>query len=428
MKTKLQKNFKKFLLTYFEDYSKIEKPVINVIVAEFFIQLINVSFLSIQLIFMQKNGYTDFESAGYISFRFLGVLLLAVPMGMYLKGRKIKPLFIFACIVIPVSSILIILATYYHWNLLLYIFQLLWGMGFAFIQIPIMPYILRNSKTQNQTGAISLSYSTFSFGGIVSGLVIWGLFILNPALFNEFTILLIIAVSGFIGLYFLIKTKEKEHLPKYEGKRIDIRKLDWYIIIKALTPTLIIAVGAGLTIPFMSIFFFNIHHLSTDQFSLLNSVAAIFVAITALLVPYIKRTIGYKIAIPSTQSFAVLALAMLATTQFYAELSIAIYLAIICFLLRQPLMNMAGPMTTELVMNYVGKKNQEMVSALTAAIWSGSWFISSIIFKVLRQSGIDYVYIFLITTLLYGIGVIWYYALILDYNKREQQGLLDYQR
>lgn len=409
---------------YFTDYGKIEKAVLNVIIAEFFIQLINVAFLSIQLIYMQKNGYSDYESAGYISFRFLGVLLLAVPMGMYLKGRNIKPLFIVSCIVVPTASVLIILGTMYHWNQWLYFYQLLWGMGFTFIQIPVMPYILRNSIASNQTGAISLSYSTYSFGGIASGIIIWVLYYINPVIFNERNILLFLAFSGFISLYFLNKIKITEYLPAFEGKRTDIRKLDWYIIIKALIPTLIIAVGAGLTIPFISIFFFNVHHLGTEQFSLLNSLASILVAIAAMLVPYVKKSIGYKLAIPATQSFAVLALILLATTQFYAQLTIAVYLAMFCFLLRQPLMNMAGPMTSELVMNYVGKKNQEMVSALTAAIWSGSWFISSIIFKILRQSGIAYVYIFLITAALYALGVVWYYALIVDYSRREKAGLI----
>jgi MFS family permease len=416
--------FSKFWHKYFTDYGKIEKAVLNVIIAEFFIQLINVAFLSIQLIYMQKCGYSDYESAGYISFRFLGVLLFAVPMGMYLKGRNIKPLFIISCIVVPTASILIIIATMYHWNQWLYFYQLLWGMGFTFIQIPVMPYILRNSIASNQTGAISLSYSTYSFGGIASGIIIWGLYLINPVIFNERNILLFLAISGFISLYFLHKIKITEYLPSFEGSRVDIRKLDWFIIVKALIPTLIIAVGAGLTIPFISIFFFNVHHLGTDQFSLLNSIASILVAIAAMLVPYVKKSIGYKLAIPATQSFAVLALILLATTQFYAQLTIAVYLAMLCFLLRQPLMNMAGPMTSELVMNYVGKKNQEMVSALTAAIWSGSWFISSIIFKVLRQSGIAYVYIFLITAALYALGVIWYYALIVDYSRREKAGLI----
>lgn len=420
----LKTHFSKFWQKYFTDYGKIEKAVLNVIIAEFFIQLINVAFLSIQLIYMQKCGYSDYESAGYISFRFLGVLLLAVPMGMYLKGRNIKPLFIISCIVVPTASVLIIVATMYHWNQWLYFYQLLWGMGFTFMQIPVMPYILRNSIASNQTGAISLSYSTYSFGGIASGLIIWGLYYVNPILFNEQNILLFLAISGFFSLYFLSKIRIKEYLPSFEGSRIDIRKLDWFIIIKALIPTLIIAVGAGLTIPFISIFFFNIHHLATDQFSLLNSVASVLVAFAAMLVPYVKKSIGYKLAIPATQSFAVLALILLATTQFYAQLTIAVYLAMLCFLLRQPLMNMAGPMTSELVMNYVGKKNQEMVSALTAAIWSGSWFISSIIFKILRQSGIAYVYIFLITAALYALGVIWYYALIVDYTRREKAGLI----
>jgi hypothetical protein len=421
---KLGPQISSFWHKYFTDYGKIEKAVLNVIIAEFFIQLINVAFLSIQLIYMQKCGYSDYESAGYISFRFLGVLLLAVPMGMYLKGRNIKPLFIISCIVVPIASILIILATMNHWNQWLYFYQLLWGMGFTFIQIPVMPYILRNSISTNQTGAISLSYSTYSFGGIASGIIIWLLYYINPIIFNERNILLFLAFSGFISLYFLRKIKITEYLPSFEGSRVDIRKLDWFIIVKALIPTLIIAVGAGLTIPFISIFFFNVHHLGTDQFSLLNSLASILVAIAAMLVPYVKKSVGYKVAIPTTQSFAVLALVLLATTEFYANLPIAVYLAMLCFLLRQPLMNMAGPMTSELVMNYVGKKNQEMVSALTAAIWSGSWFISSIIFKILRQSGIAYVNIFLITATLYAMGVVWYYALIIDYSRREKAGLI----
>lgn len=168
-------------------------------------------------------------------------------------------------------------------------FSIALGMGFTFIQIPVLPYILRNSAISNQTGAISLSYSTYSFGGIASGFIIWGLYFINPILFNEKNILLFLAFSGFLSLYFLFKINIKEHLPSFEGKRVDIRKLDWYIIIKALIPTLIIAVGAGLTIPFISIFFFNIHHLGTEQFSLLNSLASIFVAIAAMLVPYVKK-------------------------------------------------------------------------------------------------------------------------------------------
>jgi predicted MFS family arabinose efflux permease len=81
-------------------------------------------------------------------------------------------------------------------------------------------------------------------------------------------------------------------------------------------------------------------------------------------------------------------------------------------------MNMADPMTSEIVMNYVGEKNREIVSALNTAIWSGAWFLSSRIFKLLREIDFAYAYIFYITATLYGIGVIWYYFLIRDYNRK----------
>lgn len=399
-------------------YRNIEKPILNLISAEFFIQLINSSFLSIQLIYMQKSGYSDYASAGFVSFRFLGVLLLAYPLGIYIKGRKIKNLFLVSAVGIPVFSILIIFAIKYNINWLLYASQFFWGISFTFMQIPVLPFILRNSSLQNQTEAISLSYASYSFGAIASGIIIFFLTKVNPDFFSEQNVLLTICIMSSIGIYFVTKINLKENVPFEGEKKQKTNAADWKIIFKALFPTLIIAVGAGLTIPFIGIFFFNVHGVDSDNFSIINAVAAVLVAIGAIWVPEIKRQIGYKIAIPATQSFAVLALILMATTQFFSQMQIAVYIAILCYLIRQPLMNMAGPMTTEVVMNYVGEKNREIVSALTSAIWSGSWFISSLAFKVLRQSGIAYGYIFLITAALYTFGVVLYYLLLLDYAKK----------
>ena len=50
--------------------------------------------------------------------------------------------------------------------------------------------------------------------------------------------------------------------------------------------------------------------------------------------------------------------------------------------------------------------------------------MSSIIFKVLRERDVPYVEVFFITAFLYGIGVVMYYFLILDYNKREKLGMI----
>ena len=87
-------------------------------------------------------------------------------------------------------------------------------------------------------------------------------------------------------------------------------------------------------------------------------------------------------------------------------------------------MNMAAPMTSELVMNYVGERNQEIVSALTSAIWSGSWYISARAFKILREYGLEYGYVFMITAAIYAVGVLWYHLLIRDYHRKIEAGLI----
>lgn len=404
-------------------YKSIEGHIFNFIIAEFFLQLINAAFMTIMLIYMEKVGFIDHESASYVSFRFLGVLLFAFPLGLIIKGRKLKPIFYLSSILTPLLALVIIYAIDAQISLLLYLSLFFWGISFTGIQISALPYILRNAKPSTHTQAITLSYSTWSVAGIISGCIIFGLKNINPVLFDEKLMLQIIAVLGFIAAIFIFKIKQPEIVPEVK-KRLNLKDFDWFIILKALFPTLIIAIGAGLTIPFIGLFFFKIHQVDSDQFAILSSVATFIVFFVVLFVPVIKVKLGYKLAIPLTQLFAIVALIVLAISELI-DAKYAVIIAALAYLFRQPLMNLAGPMTSDLVMKYVGERNREMMSALTSAVWSGSWFISSIIFQVLRQQNLRYVYVFLITAVLYLFGVFMYYLLILDYEKKLELGLLD---
>ncbi|MDP2387975.1 MAG: MFS transporter [Bacteroidota bacterium] len=413
------------LIGTIKSYGKIDKPIRLVIAAEFFIQLINIVFMNMQPLFMKDEGYSNPEIASLTATRFAGVLLFALPLGIIIRGKKVKGLFMLSAIFVPLFALCNVFFIQFHNTMLVHISQFLWGASFTFMQIPIIPFILRNCKKEQHTAGIALSYSTYSFAGIVSGVLITLLDVINPVFFDEKMVLVLFSISGFIGVWTMSKvqmhekTVEKKHKIKLKGS------YDWLIITKALIPTMIIAMGAGLTIPFISLFFEEVHHFDKGDFSVISSIAAVLVAWAALMVPTVKNTIGYKIAIPMSQSLAVISLVALATTQYYNHVPVAVVIAVICYLLRQPLMNMAGPMTTEVVMSYVGKKNQEIVSALISAIWSGSYFLSGIFVAILFTHNVTFVNVFLITASLYALGVIWYYLLILDYNKRERLGLIE---
>ncbi len=409
-----------------EDYKRVEGPIRNSIASEFFIQMVNATFMNILPLYMSREGFLDSEIALFITLRFIGVFVLAIPLGKFIKGKKVGKLFFLSNLFVPLFGLAIVISIGLKIKMLTVISLILWGASFTFMQVPILPYILRNCKKENLTAAISLSYSTWSFGGIISGVVIALLDMINPNLFNERMILIIFSVAGFGGMYYLRRNNTfTEAVDASARQGTVVAGTDWPTVIKALIPTLIIATGAGLTIPFISLFFEKVHQVHKGGFSVLSSVASFLVAYLALLVPRVKEKIGYNIAIPTTQSLAVISLVALATTQLYNQYSIAVGIASVCYLLRQPLMNMAGPMTSEVVLGYVGKRNREITSALTSAIWSSSWVISGFMVTVFLSYQVSFANIFLITSVLYTFGVIMYYLLILDYTKKEEQGLIE---
>ncbi|MFN5705339.1 MAG: MFS transporter [bacterium] len=399
-------------------YKKIERAVLYMISAEFFIQLVNAAFMMVLNIYLAKKNYSDPEIADFISWRFLSVMLLAFPLGLYIKGRRIIPFFRISAIGVSFFSIMILISVEYNWNFLIHLFLACWGISFAFMQVLAMPFILRNSSSSNQSAAISLSYSTYSFGMIAAGSLIYILHMSNESYFDEYKSLMVLSALSILSVIFVLRMGRREEVPVFEGNRKDLGNFDWKVIAMAMTPSLILAVGAGLTIPFINLFFYKVYGMTAEKFSIVNAFSSVTVAFAALLVPHIKNKYGYKVAITRTQTIAVISLALLAITEFYSAEGWAYFAAVFFFLLRQPLMNMAAPATSELVMNYVGPKNQEIISALTASIWSGSWFLSAIIFRVFRSNGMMYGNVFLITAALYAVGVIWYYYLIKAYQKK----------
>src|ERR1043166_523425 len=99
--------------SFINDYKKIERPVLNVIISEFFIQLVNATFMNILPLYMTRKGFSDEEIALFITFRFLGVFALALPLGRFIKGRHLMPLFFLSNVCVPLFGIAIVVSIAY---------------------------------------------------------------------------------------------------------------------------------------------------------------------------------------------------------------------------------------------------------------------------------------------------------------------------
>ncbi len=401
-------------------YFSIPRVIINLMMADVFLQLINSAFTMLLNYMMLDYGFKDFEIASMIGNRYLTVLLCAVPLALIAKGKKLKPFMMAGGISSPIVALLLIFGIHTHNTELIRILMALWGVTFSLLQILVMPYILLNGSKEHETESIALFFSAGNFTTIFVGVLSFCLPLLTT-FFSTEVLLIFYSLLGLLGIYFIRKLPDTENL----GTRIPLTSMhsdyDWNLILQAVIPTFIIALGAGFTIPVINLFFHDVHGMQAPAFSLMNSVAFTLVAVSALAIPEIKRRFGYQVAITLMQSLAVVFLFIMGTTEWYNHTSIGILIAVVTFTLRQPLMNMAGPMTSELTLNYVGERNREMISAINASIWSGCWFVSAKIFSVLREAGVAYSNIIFITVALYIIGVVWYWGLIRAHEKNHPQ-------
>lgn len=409
----------------FNIYREIPHHILMVVLAEFCLQLVNSSFFLLLNYYMVDEGYTDPVIADAVSWRFGAVMLFAAPLGLFIKGRKVKPFFYAATLLAPIVSLYTVWAIGTHQDILVKTGLAMWGATFMCLHVTVMPYILLNTEQKHHSNSIALFFQTWGVAMIVVGGINFILNKLFPGVFDHKTLLYMYAVLSSLGVFFIMAIKVKEQPSNKVSPLKFMSEYDWPIIIRVLIPTLIIAIGAGFTIPFINLFFLKVHGVQEDTFSLLGAFSYGLVALGVLYIPIINRRFGYGVSITLIQVLAVIALIILATTELYAGLSFAVYIAIGAFVVRQPLMNLAGPMTSELTMYYVGPRNRELISALNASIWSGSWWISSRIFSFFRTQELPYYIIFLITATLYIFGIMWYAYLIRDYKRRKAAGLID---
>lgn len=403
------------------DFAKVPNHILNLIGAVFFIQLIDASLFILLNFYLEKIGFTDSQIAQLLAYKYAAIVLFAFPLGLFIKGRRLGGFFKIASMLSP-SLMLLILACLHlqKYNAAHYLI-FMFGVSTIFIKVTAMPFIILNTPKDKHSEALTLYFQVFSATAFVAGIGHYILNSISETIFTESTVLCLFSFFGYSSVYFTFRIKVEENVSAPIPLNQIYKTYDWAKIAYAVFPTLLIAVGAGLTIPFINLFFMNVHGIDSKSFSLLGAMSFVLVVIVMFFVPKIRRRFGYNFTINGFQLLAIVALFVMASTEWMTEYYWAGSLAVVAFLIRQPLMQVASPAISEMTLYYVGEKNQEMIGALNASIWSGSWFFSSLIFGYLRGHSVAYVNIFMMTVVLYLIATFVYYCLIKDYKKQSNE-------
>lgn len=412
--------------SWLDRYRLLPKHVLQFAAGLFLINLINASQFLLLNLFLKARGLDDPAIAALTSHRFLATFFLALPAGLWLRGRPLRKPLIIGAIAFPLTALAMLEAV--QFGAMAAAPFLFIAMGFAglILNVASLPMMLRITPSRQSSEALSLLFATWGAASICGGVlasVLQGIgqFHLGSVhlVFDEYSTLLLLTIFGFGAPFLYARLPDPVPAEKSSRHWLHVHREDFPVLLRALVPSLCIATGAGLSIQFLNLFFSNVYHLDPASYSAFGSISYVLAFISGLIVPEVRRRLGWRGAILGVQSAAVVMLALMGLTELWKHASWALPVAIVFFIIRQPLMNMAGPSTSELSMSYVGERNRELMSACNGAIWSGSWWLAARVFENLRAHQLPYWQIFLITAALYLVGTISYLGLIRAVERRE---------
>ena len=144
--------------------------------------------------------------------------------------------------------------------------------------------------------------------------------------------------------------------------------------------SVLIALGAGLFVPLMTLWFSLAYNVSDAVSGPVIGLSSLLIAATTLASPYLARRMGLVRAIVATQ---------LSSTIFMVAVPLSPSFAVagVIYTVRSFLMNLSNPLISSMIMGLVSEEERGAASGLNAAIWRFPNSISTGIGGAMMQAG-----------------------------------------
>jgi hypothetical protein len=277
------------------------------------------------------------------------------------------------------------------------------GVGMALLEVSAAPFFTRHSSEAERPylfgvgTALSPTAGLVATLGIKAGALGWG-----EDVTGYRNLMLAGAAAAALSIAVLALIREAAVEPSSdEGDRLDWRKASRFCVPEAL-----FGLGAGLTIPFINLYFNHRFHVAAGTIGLYYAGAQALMMVAFLAAPLVARRFG---AVPTIVAFE------LTSIPFFLVLALTTSLpvAVAAFLLRHSCMNMIHPVSAHFAMTVVHPRQRARLNGLrqmankcawVAATALGGWLIKS---APLVVDG--FTTTMLATIVLYGVGSFFYW-------------------
>jgi MFS family permease len=340
----------------------------------------------------------------------LSALIVALPIG-YLAdifGRKRSLLLAGLMISLSIAGMVIwpLVPVFYVMNIIGGFAQSLWGITMA-------PFLMENSGDRERTYLFSFSMGLNTLSGFVGnwiggympswlGIQLGTGATTSIAYGAAIAIVALLFGVGMVPLFFLTRNKlGSEERSVLAPIRFILQRPG--LIGKLVGPMLIIALGAGLVMPFMNVFFRTVHNQSDQVIGSLFAWGSLAMGLGLLVAPALADRYGKIKVVVFTQGLSIPFLIILGFAPVFWMSAGAYYI-------RLALMNMSTPVYETFVMEQVDSSSRALVASLTSMSWSFGWAFSPSISGSLQvRYGFDPPFIGTITMYIIAIAMMWFF-------------------
>jgi len=324
-------------------------------------------------------GFDEALLGRLITVNNLAALIVALPIG-YLAdvlGRKRSLLLAALGMAVSVAGMVLWpqVEVFYAMNVLSGLAQSLGGVTMA-------PFLMENSGEQERTYLFSfasgLQMASAFVGNWLGGyLPSWvGETFGTPAVSSRAYggALLVVAAAAALGALPLLFLRTSR-LPRRERSvfaPLTYARRHPRLLGQLILPMWITSIGAGLIMPFMNVFFRQVHHQPDPVIGALFAWGSLAMGAGLLIAPALADRIGKMQLVVLSQAFSIPFLVLLGFSPWF-------WLSAGAYYIRLALMNMSGPVYQTFVMEHVEAEARATVASLVSMSWSFGWAFSPVV-------------------------------------------------
>ncbi|MBN1149697.1 MFS transporter [candidate division WOR-3 bacterium] len=300
----------------------------------------------------------------------MGTLLMAIPASILIRKISIKKILLLSTPLTIFTYFIQIVG--FNYNMII-TGGILSGIFTVFFQIAAAPFFMRNSTPKERPYLFSMNFAAQLIAGVL-GSVIGGFLpgiIARLGLVPHVTYRYTLFIFGGLVLiallpYLLIRECSEKEIKNDKFKF----KTEKKVVVRLFLPNLVTGLGAGLSIPFINLYFDELFSASTKMIGIVFAGSQFLMISGILLSPLLAEKLGKIKTVVYSQFLSIpFLLIMGMTTNFY--------FAVLAFLVRAALMNMAQPLFTNYAMEQVHKDEQPLTNALLVIAWTAGRGVSA---------------------------------------------------